>query len=194
MRLAGFASSIQKLCVGSRGWSSNEYRPGVMRPGGPSSSNCCRRGLGRKAPNFSRSWSSSLQHPALELWPPLRLSSVADATHSGMGTLQVWRTAGSRLHRLHWCPAPKVNWDGVGGEARSRSGGSGIQSPDPGTTRASTSAAMDEQFPPLQNDLILRVARGEQFFSRVSTSIFIFWTPRCADCKQARRSSGPPSG
>ena len=26
---------------------------------------------------------------------------------SGMGTLQVWRTAGSRLHRLHWLPRAK---------------------------------------------------------------------------------------
>ena len=100
MRLAGFATSIQKICTGSRGRSSTRYRHGVVRPGGPSSSSCCRRELARNGPNFSRSRSSSLQHAALELWPPVRLSSVADATHQRHGYL-----AGVAHSRLSAAPA-----------------------------------------------------------------------------------------
>ena len=166
MRLAGFASSIQKICTGSRGWSSTEYRHGVVRPGGPSSSICCRRELGKRGPKLFAK--SQLQPPdaALELWPPLRLSSVADATHIGMGTLQVWRTAGFRLHRLHWLPRARSQLEQSWRGSSEHVWRFWTQSPDPGITRASTTAAMGEQFPPLQNDLILRVARGEQFFSR----------------------------
>ena len=36
---------------------------------------------------------------------------------------------------------------------------------------------MEEQFPPLQNDLILRVARGEQFLSSIFIFIFLVSKP-----------------
>ena len=72
VRLAGFASSIQKICAGSRGWSGTEYRHGVVRPGGLPSSSCCRRELGRRGPKLFAK--SQLQPPACRIGA---LASVA---------------------------------------------------------------------------------------------------------------------
>ena len=53
---------------------------------------------------------------------------------------------------------------------------------------------MEEQFPPLQNDLILRVARGEQFVPRPFYFYFNILETKacCADCISGETVERPP--